>query len=60
MVKCSSGCHDTAALKLFNINIASIQAEEAECKTNTGDMRGKHRTGYAHSGERICKHGCRF
>ena len=30
---------DTAALKLININIDSIQADVAECKTNTGDMR---------------------
>ena len=33
---------DTAALKLINVNIDSIQAEVAECKTNTGDMRESH------------------
>ena len=43
---------DTAALKLININIDSIQIEVVECKTN--------QTGIAHSGERLCKHRCRF
>ena len=29
------GMPDTAALKIINLNITSIQAEVAECKTNT-------------------------
>ena len=33
------GMPDTAAHKLININIDSIQVEVGECKTNTGDTR---------------------
>ena len=32
------GIPDTAALKLINIDVDSVQAEVAECKTNTYDM----------------------
>ena len=38
----------TAALKLININIDSIQAEAAECKTNTGNVRESNRTHEMH------------
>ena len=33
------GMPDTAALKLINISIDSIQAEIVECKTNSGNTR---------------------
>ena len=45
---------DTAVLKLINVNIDSIQAEVAECKTNTGDMRKSNITQETHVGEEGC------
>ena len=45
---------DTAALKLININIDSIQAEEAECKTNMGDMRKANIEQDIHAVEKGC------
>ena len=45
---------DTAALKLINVNIDSIQAEVAECKTNTGDARKSNITQETHVGEKGC------
>ena len=45
---------DTAALKLINVNIDSIQAEVAECKTNTGDMRESNIEQEMHVGEKSC------
>ena len=48
------GMPDTAALKLINVNIDSIQAEEAECKTNTGDVRESNRTQEMHVMEKGC------
>ena len=47
------GMPDTAALKLININIASIQVEIVECKANI--EKESHEVE-----KRLCKHGCRF
>ena len=44
------GMPHTAALKLISINIDSIQAEVAECKTNIG----------TYGGEKLYKHRCGF
>ena len=35
---------DTAALKIIDININSIQAEKEECNTNIGDTRESNTT----------------
>ena len=48
------GMPDTAVLKLINVNIDSIQAEVAECKTNTGDMRESNITQEMHVGKKGC------
>ena len=48
------GMPDTAALKLINVNINSIQDEVAECKTNTGDVRKSNITQEMHVGEKGC------
>ena len=48
------GMPDTAALKLINVNIDSIQAEAAECKTNTGNVRESNRTQEMHVVEKGC------
>ena len=48
------GMPDTAALKLINVNIDSIQAEAAECKTNTGDMGESNITQEKHVVEKGC------
>ena len=45
---------DTAALKLINMNIDSIQAEVAQCKTNTGNMREANITQEMHVVEKGC------
>ena len=45
---------DTAALKLININIDSIQAEVAECKTNTDNMRKANIEWDMHAVEKGC------
>ena len=38
------GMQDTAALKIININIDSIQAAEEECNTNIGDAQESYTT----------------
>ena len=48
------GMPDTAAIKLININIDSIQAEVAECKINKGDARESNRTQEMHVVEKGC------
>ena len=45
---------DTAALKLINVNIDSIQAEVVECKTNTGYMRESNIEKEMHAVEKCC------
>ena len=48
------GMPDTAALKLINVNIDSIQAEVAECKTNTSDIRESNIEQEMHTVEKGC------
>ena len=48
------GMPDTAALKLINIGIDSIQAEIAECKTNGGDARESNIMQEMHVEEKGC------
>ena len=48
------GMPDTAALKLININVDSIQVEVAECKTNTCDMRESNIKQEMHVVEKGC------
>ena len=48
------GMPHTAAFKLININIDSIQVEVAECKTNTGDMRKANIEQDTHAVEKGC------
>ena len=45
---------DTAALKLININIDSIQVEVAECRTNTGNTRKANIEQDTHVEEKGC------
>ena len=45
---------DTAGLKLININIDSIQAEVAECKTNSGNTRESNIIQEIHVVEKGC------
>ena len=48
------GMPDTAALKIININIDSIQAEEEKCNTNIGNAGKSNRTQEEHVGEKAC------
>ena len=48
------GMSDTAALKIININIDSIQATEEECNTNTGDAKEPNIKQDMHVTERSC------
>ena len=53
------GIPDTAALKITDINIDSIQAENEKCYTNIGDAReSKHNTGNTCGREELHKYGC--
>ena len=45
---------EEASLELINVNIDSIQAEVAECKTNTGDMRKSNIMQEMHMVEKGC------
>ena len=45
---------DTAALKLINVNIDYIQAEIAQFKTNTGNMREANIRQETHMVEKGC------
>ena len=45
---------DTAALKLINVNVDSIQVEVAECKTNTYDTRESNIKQEMHLAEKGC------
>ena len=42
------GMPDTAALKIININVDSIQAVKEECNTNIGDTKESNTTKEAH------------
>ena len=48
------GMPDTAALKIININIDSIQAAKEECNTNIGDTEESNTTQKAHVVEKSC------
>ena len=48
------GMPDTAALKLININVDSIQTEVAEGKTNTCNMRESNIKQETHMVEKGC------
>ena len=48
------GTPDTAALKINNINIDSIQAAEEKCNTNIGDAKEQNMKQDAHVAERSC------
>ena len=54
MVKHCLGCQTQQHCTLININIDSIQAEEAECKTNTGNMREANIEQDMHAVEKGC------
>ena len=54
MAKHCSELPDTAALKLINIKVDSIQGEVAESKTNTGDMRESNIEQETHVMEKRC------
>ena len=45
---------DTAALKIINVNVDSIQAAEEEGNTNVGDAKEPNTTQEAHVGEKSC------
>ena len=49
------GMPDTGAVKLININVASIQAEVAECKTNTCNVRVSNIKQEMHTVEKGCR-----
>ena len=48
------GIPDTAALKITDINIDSIQAEKEKCNTNIGDARESNTTQETHVAEKSC------
>ena len=48
------GMPDTAALKLINISIDSIQAEIPECKTNSGNARESNIMQEMHVAKKDC------
>ena len=48
------GMPDTAALKLINVNVDSIQVEVAECKTNTCNTRESNIKQKTHVVEKGC------
>ena len=52
------GMPDTAAVKIININIDSIQAAKEECNTNIGDAGESNNTGNTCGGEELHKHRC--
>ena len=45
---------DTAALKIINLNIDSIQAVKEECNTNIGNARESNTTQKVHMVEKSC------
>ena len=46
---------DTAVLKIFNINIDSIQTAKEECNTNIGDAKESDTKQEAHVMEESCR-----
>ena len=48
------GMPDTAALKIININIDSMQATEEKCNTNIGDTKEPSIKQFMHVAERSC------
>ena len=48
------GMPDTAALKIININVDSIQAVKEECNTNISNAKESNTTQKAHVVEKSC------